>query len=93
MAIIAPIAAVIGLVGGYYALPASWQMATKADVLEVAGDVENSKVCILRLENRRLQIELETATDPSYRAYLSDQIAANTRQLEELAKRGARCAG
>lgn len=93
MAIIAPIAAVIGLVGGYYALPADWQMATKADVLTVDSRVDNEEVCRLRSDNRRLQIDLKTAGDPAYRSILQDQLDANNRRLEELAKRGARCAG
>lgn len=69
---VAPIAAVIGLIGTYYALPDNWQAAVKSEVRE--GDLilaqqiseidakqtaraNSNEVCQLRAENRRLEID------------------------------------
>lgn len=93
MVIVTSATAVIGLIAAYATAPLWMQIATKADVQVVAEELDNERVCRLRADNRRLQIDLREAEDPDYRMLLKDQIEANNRALEELAKDGARCVG
>lgn len=103
-AMLSPVVVVVGLAGAYFAAPDSWHNAFMADVragdsklseeiIQVREVADNDRVCRLREENRRLDIDMQNTTNVRYKALLQAQFDANVEHLKRLAAKGALCAG